>query len=191
MGEAKNSFICLIKDRCHSTLFRLTTIIRGFLTPIPCKFYSAGFQLEFCLLRTTPLPLRFGISTPLSLHRFLLSTSELSPLHFRSSAPLSEDESGPGFPASVRVDGKCRSTRPPKVRRRRKQRHRPQEALQPLQRSGAGSQASAAAASASDRRSSGGSRRKKTAPRRLPIQFHIFRRRLAPAQLRLQPFLQS
>merc|ERR1711962_614457 len=177
MGKL-NIILHLFKYRCHST-FPTNYNYTRFLTPIPHKFHSAGFHLDFRRLRTTPLPLRFGISTPLPLLRFLLSTSAL----------LSEDESGPGSPASVRVDGKCRSTRPPKVRRRREQRQRPQEALQPLQRSGAGSQASAAAAaSAAGRRSSGGS---PATPRRISIQFHIFRRRIAPAQLRLQPFLQS
>jgi len=76
MGEAKNSFICLIKHRCHST-FPINYNYTRFLTPIPYKFYSAGFRLDFRLFRTTPLPLRFRIATPLSLHRFLLSTSGL------------------------------------------------------------------------------------------------------------------
>merc|ERR1712180_397088 len=96
MGEAI-IVICLIKHRCHST-FPINYNYTRFLTPIPYKFYSAGFRLDFRRLRTTPLPLhfgistplplRFGISSPLSLHRFLLSTSgsSASPLRFRSSA---------------------------------------------------------------------------------------------------------
>merc|ERR1712180_532858 len=96
MGEAI-IVICLIKHRCHST-FPINYNYTRFLTPIPYKFYSAGFRLRFRIstppplpLRfgiSTPLPLRFGISSPLSLHRFLLSTSgsSASPLRFRSSA---------------------------------------------------------------------------------------------------------
>merc|ERR1712180_2456 len=85
MGEAI-IVICLIKHRCHST-FPINYNYTRFLTPIPYKFYSAGFRLDFRLFRTTPLPLRFRIATPLSLHRFLLSTSGLPHLFcgFRSS----------------------------------------------------------------------------------------------------------
>jgi len=86
MGEAKNSFICLIKYRCHST-FPTNYNYTRFLTPIPHKFHSAGFHLDFRRLRTTPLPLRFGISTPLPLLRFLLSTSAL-PRHCPKMNPV-------------------------------------------------------------------------------------------------------